>query len=65
MPTKAVAGAVGAGGGGSVGGAVAILLLAAWGNQDPNVASALTVVCSAAVSTVSTFLSVYFTPHGD
>lgn len=65
MPTKAVAGAAGAGGGGGVGGAVAILLLALWDNHDPNIASALTVVCSAALSTVSTFLSVYFTPHGD
>lgn len=63
MPTKAVAGAAGAGAGGGVGGAVATLILAVWGNNDPNIAVALTVVCGTLLSALSTFFSVYFTPR--
>jgi hypothetical protein len=62
MPTKAVAGAASAGGGGGVGGAMATLILAIWGNNDPNIAVALTIICGTLVSALSAFFAVYFTP---
>jgi hypothetical protein len=57
MPNKAIASGAGSG----VGGAIAILIIALfWPHADANAAMALTVVCTAVVSTVATYL----TPHG-
>ncbi len=64
MPTKAVAGAGGVGGGMTLGGALAILLIKLWWRDaDAETAVALTTLCQFLVALPSTFFAVYLTPH--